>query len=480
MGARSIQTVSGAGTFTGDGGGASGAVAELQRALGPVVAVDLASRTGRSRDRSHLPAGLPDAVVSARSTADVATAVRICAAHGVPVVPIGAGTGLEGGANARPGTVTIDLSGMAEILRVSSADLDATVQAGVMKSRLNAALEADGLFFPVGPGVDASVGGMSSTRASGTMAVRYGTMRENVLGLTVVLASGEVVHTGGRARKSSAGYDLTRLFVGAEGTLGIITEVTVRLHGQPQAVSAAVCGFPTLAAATLVVQGAIQAGIPVARVELLDDTMVAAINSYSALGLAPLSTLLFEFHGTEHGVVEQAEQVRAIAARYGSIGFDFAAGEAERDRLWRARTDVLPSCQALLAGSHTWSTDVCVPISRLAECIAATKEDILASGVVAPIAGHAGDGNFHLAFVLAPGDSGAFAAAAAVNERLVARALGMGGTCTGEHGIGAGKTASLRAEHPSGVGVMAAIKAALDPANIMNPGKVLAEPDGVR
>ncbi|MCG2622487.1 FAD-binding protein [Arthrobacter sp. I2-34] len=450
------------------------AVTALQQALGAKVAVDLQTRTSRSRDRSHLPHGVADAVVRCASTEDVAAAVRICAAHGVPVVPIGAGTGLEGGANARPGWVSIDLSPMDRILRLGPADLDATVQAGVLKSQLNAALEPLGLWFPAGPGVDASFGGMASTSASGTMAVRYGTLRENVLGLTVVLASGQVVRTGGRARKSAAGYDLTRLFVGAEGTLGIITEVTVRLHGQPEAVSAAVCSFPTLADATLVVQEAVQAGIPVARVELLDEAMVAAVNAYSATGLPEAAALFFEFHGTPRSVQEQAGQLREIAAAHGGTGFDAAVGPQERDRLWQARTDVLPSCQALLAGSVTWSTDVCVPISRLAECITATQADIAASGVTAPIAGHAGDGNFHLAFVLAPDDEQAHAAAAGVNERMVARALAMGGTCTGEHGIGMGKLAALAAEHGPGVQVMAAVKAALDPQHILNPGKVLA------
>lgn len=450
------------------------AVVELQQVLGGKVAVDTATRSARSHDRSHLPSGLPAAVVRPSSTEDVATAVRICAAHGVPVVPIGAGTGLEGGANARAGVVTIDLSGMTGIPRLSPADLDVTVQAGVMKSALNSELDPHGLFFPVGPGVDASVGGMCSTRASGTTAVRYGTMRESVLGLTVVLASGEIVRTGGRARKSAAGYDLTHLFVGAEGTLGIITEVTLRVYGQPQAVSAAVCGFPSLEAASLVVQEAIQTGIPVARVELLDDTTIAAVNAYSALELPGNASLLFEFHGTARAVEEQTDQTRIIAVRHGGSGFAFATEETERRRLWQARHDVLPACQALVDGAHTWSTDVCVPISRLAECIAATKEDIVASGLVAPIAGHAGDGNFHLAIVLKPGDKDALAAASALNKRLVARALSMGGTCTGEHGIGAGKMDSLRAEHPSGMGVMAAIKAALDPRNLMNPDKVLA------
>jgi D-lactate dehydrogenase (cytochrome) len=449
------------------------AVTELRQALGAKVALDLPTRTSRSRDRSHLPHGVADAVVRCESTDDVSAAVRICAAHGVPVVPIGAGTGLEGGANARAGWVSIDLSPMDQILRLNPADLDATVQAGVLKSQLNAALDGLGLWFPAGPGVDASFGGMASTCASGTMAVRYGTLRENVLGLTVVLASGEVVRTGGRARKSASGYDLTRLFVGAEGTLGIITEVTVRLYGLPEAVSAAVCSFPDLAAATLVVQEAIQAGIPLARVELLDETMVAAVNAYSSIGLPETAALFFEFHGTVRSVEEQSGQLRAIAAAQGGTSFGSATGPQERNRLWQARTDVLPACQALVEGSVTWSTDVCVPISRLAECITATQADIAASGVTAPIAGHVGDGNFHLAFVLRPDDEKAFAAAAGVNERLVHRALAMGGTCTGEHGIGLGKLAALSAEHGPAVTVMAAVKTALDPQHIMNPGKVL-------
>lgn len=447
---------------------------ELQRLLGGKVVVDLVTRQACSHDSSYLPSGLPAAVVRPSATEDVATAVRICAAHGVAVAPIEAGTGLEGGDNARAGVVKIDLSGMAGILRLSPADLDVTVQAGVMKSALNAALEPYGLFFPVGPAVDASVGGMCSTRASGTTAVRYGTMRESVLGLTVVLASGEIVRTGGRARKCAAGYDLTHLFVGAEGTLGIITEVTLRVYVKPQAVSTAVCGFPSLGAASLVVQEAIQAGIPVASVELRDGATIAAVNAYSAPELPGKASLLFDFHGTARAVEEETEQIRAIAVRHGGSGFEFAIEEAWQQRLWQAWHDVLPACQALVEGSHTWSMDVCVPISRLAECIAVTKEDIVASGLVALIAGHAGDGNFHLAIVLKPADDDALATASALNRRLVARALSMGGTCTAEHGIGSGKMDSLRAEHHPGAGVIAAIKAALDPHNLMNPGKVLA------
>ncbi|MGA7204605.1 MAG: FAD-linked oxidase C-terminal domain-containing protein, partial [Specibacter sp.] len=365
-------------------------------------------------------------------------------------------------------------SGMDKILRIGAADLDATVQAGVMKSALNAALAGHGLTFPVGPGVDASVGGMASTGASGTTAVRYGTLKENVLGLTVVLADGTVIKTGGRSRKSAAGYDLTHLFVGAEGTLGVLTEVTLRVYGIPEASGVAICSFPTLENCTAVVQATLEAGIPISRVELLDDVTVDAVNRYSGLGLPVTPTLIFEFEGSPSGIAEQGETVRGLVERHGGTDWDYADEPERMGRIWRARHDVLPSYAALVPGSSTWSTDVCVPISRLAECITLTKADTDAHGVLAPIVGHVGDGNFHLAFVLPPGNQDAVDAASAVNSRLVDRALSMGGTSTGEHGIGLGKTASLAKEHASALPVMAAIKNALDPAGILNPGKVLA------
>jgi len=443
--------------------------------LGLDVVTDPVLMSDRSHDRSHHAWELPDAVVRCHSTDDVSTVLRWAHATGTPVVPIGAGTGLEGGANSSKGSVALDLSPMDAILEISEPDLDATVQAGVMKSALNAALAPHGLVFPVGPGVDASVGGMASTCASGTTAVRYGTLKDNVLGMTVVLADGSVVRTGGRSRKTSAGYDLTRLFVGAEGTLGVITELTVRVHGIPAAAAAAICGFPDLDSAARTVQVALKSGVPISRVELLDEITVDAVNRYAGLAIPVVPTLLFEFEGSsERTVREQAAEIERIAADHGSIGFERTDDPVGNARLWQARADALPAYCALVPGSVTWSTDVCVPVSRLAQCIVETAADTERSGVLAPIVGHVGDGNFHLAFVLVPGDDETYAKARAVNERLVERALAMGGTCTGEHGIGSGKVHSLAQEHPTGIPVMAAIKAALDPSGIMNPGKVLA------
>jgi D-lactate dehydrogenase (cytochrome) len=450
-------------------------VEQLQNLLGDQVHTDPATRELRAHDWSHHEWELPDVVVSCRGTEDVATVLRLAHVSGTPVVPIAAGTGLEGGANSSKGSIALDLSTMDRILDISEPDLDATVQAGVMKSALNAALAEHGLIFPVGPGVDASVGGMASTGASGTTAVRYGTLKDNVLGLTVVLADGRVVKTGGRSRKSSAGYDLTRLFVGAEGTLGVLTELTVKVRGIPAAAAAAICGFADLGAAARVVQVALKSGVPISRVELLDETTVDAVNRFAGLTLPIVPTLLFEFEGSSPRLVrEQAAEIEAIAAELGSIGFEVADDPAGMARLWQARHDALPAYCALVPGSVTWSTDVCVPVSRLAECITLTAQDTSDAGVLAPIVGHVGDGNFHLAFVLVPGDDEAYAKASAVNERLVERALAMGGTCTGEHGIGTGKVHSLAQEHPTGVPVMALLKNALDPTGILNPGKVLA------
>lgn len=454
--------------------GARSVVEDLRAALGSAVSTGETDRAARAHDRSHHAWGLPDAVVRVRSTEDVSTVLRLCSAAGTPVVPIGAGTGLEGGANSSPGSIALDLSGLDAVLAVSEEDLDATVQAGVMKSALNRELAGYGLVFPVGPGVDASMGGMASTGASGTTAVRYGTLKDNVLGLTVVLADGSVVVTGGRSRKSSAGYDLTRLFVGAEGTLGVITELTVRVRGIPQAAAAAICGFPTLAAATGVVHAALKAGVPVSRVELLDEVTVDAVNRFAGLSIPVLPTLLFEFEGSPGSVAEQSAAVGELCREHGAVRMELTDDAEGNARLWQARADALPAYAALVPGSQTWSTDVCVPVSRLAECIAETAADTAATGVLAPIVGHVGDGNFHLAFVLRPDDTEGYARARAVNERLVARALAMGGTCTGEHGIGSGKVHSLEQEHPTAVPVMRAIKAALDPSSILNPSKVLA------
>ncbi|MEQ8967719.1 MAG: FAD-linked oxidase C-terminal domain-containing protein [Azospirillaceae bacterium] len=424
------------------------------------------------RDESYHPAVAPDAVVFAQSTEEVTAVVAACAARNVPIVPFGVGTSLEGGVAALEGGVCIDLSGMNRVLRVSGEDMDCTVEAGVTRKQLNEYLRDTGLFFPIDPGADATIGGMASTRASGTNAVRYGTMREAVLGLTVVTADGRVIRTGGRARKSAAGYDLTRLFVGSEGTLGVITEVTLRLHGIPEAVSSAVCAFPTLQGAVDTVITTIQAGVPVARIELLDEVQMDAVNRFSKLDYTVAPTLFFEFHGTERGVVEQAEQVQALAGEFGGTDFRWATKAEDRSTLWQARHDAYYAALALRPGAKGMPTDVCVPISRLAECITETKKDIAEAGVLAPLVGHVGDGNFHLVYVLDPDDPAELERASALHERMVHRALAMGGTCTGEHGIGYGKTAFLEAEHGDAVQVMRQIKQALDPHDLMNPGKV--------
>ena len=454
-------------------GDATAAIAELRARLGERLSTAAAVREQHGKDPTYHAGRAPDAVAFARSTEEVAEIVAVCARHGVPVIAFGTGTSLEGHIEALQGGVTIDLSGMDAILEVNAADLDCRVEAGVTRTRLNTHLRDTGLFFPIDPGADASLGGMAATRASGTNAVRYGTMREAVLGLTVVTADGQVVRTGGRARKSAAGYDLTRLFVGSEGTLGIITEVQLRLWGIPEAISAAVCSFETLAGAVDTVIATIQAGVPIARIELLDEVQVRACNLHSGLGLAEAPTLFFEFHGSEAGVAEQAELVGELAADQGGSGFSWSTRAEERNRLWAARHNAFWACRGLRPGAEARPTDVCVPISRLAECILATRADIDAEGLVAPIVGHVGDGNFHLTFLLDPDDPAETARADAVSDRMVRRALAMGGTCTGEHGVGYGKIAYLEAEHPEGVVLMRKLKRALDPEDLMNPGKVI-------
>ena len=408
-----------------------------------------------------------------RSTDEVAAVVRLCARYKTPVIAFGTGTSLEGHVAALKGGVCIDLSQMNRILRVSAEDLDATVEAGVTRKQLNEYLRDTGLFFPIDPGADASLGGMAATRASGTNAVRYGTMRENVLSLTVVLADGRVIRTARRARKSAAGYDLTRLFVGSEGTLGVITEVTLRLYGIPEAISAAVCPFPTIEDAVNAVILTIQSGVPVARIELLDEAQIEAINRYSKLDHRVAPTLFFEFHGSDAGVAEQVAMVRQIAGEYGGSDFRWATTPEERSKLWQARHDAYYAALALRPGSQGWATDVCVPISRLAECIAETKRDLAASPIPSALVGHVGDGNFHLVFMIDPKEPQEIAEASRLNERMVARALAMEGTCTGEHGVGYGKIDFLPAEHGEAVEVMRLVKRALDPDNLMNPGKIV-------
>jgi D-lactate dehydrogenase (cytochrome) len=425
------------------------------------------------RDESYHPAHAPDAVVFPRTTEEVAEIVKLCAAHNTPVIAFGTGTSLEGHVAALKGGVSIDMTQMNRVLRVNAEDLDVTVEAGVTRKQLNEYLRDTGLFFPIDPGADASLGGMAATRASGTNAVRYGTMRENVLSLTVVLADGRVIRTARRARKSAAGYDLTRLFVGSEGTLGVITELTLRLYGIPEAISAAVCAFPTIEDAVGTVILTIQSGVPVARIELLDEAQMAAINKYSKLDHKVAPTLFFEFHGSPAGVAEQSESVKAIAADYGGTDFRWATTAEERSKLWQARHDAYYAALATRPGAKGWATDVCVPISRLAECIRETKEDLAKSPVPSALVGHVGDGNFHLVFMIDPNLSEEISEASRLNDRMVARALAMEGTCTGEHGIGYGKMRFLTAEHGEAVAVMRTIKQALDPGGIMNPGKIV-------
>jgi D-lactate dehydrogenase (cytochrome) len=448
-------------------------IAELRGLLGERLSTVAAIRERHGHDESYHAGAAPDAVAFAHSTEEVAAIVKACAAACVPVIPFGVGTSLEGHVAALEGGICIDLSQMNRVLAVNAEDLDVRVEAGVTRKQLNAHLRDTGLFFPIDPGADATLGGMAATRASGTNAVRYGTMRENVLGLTVVLADGRVVRTGGRARKSAAGYDLTRLFIGSEGTLGVITEVALRLYGIPEAIAAAVASFPTIDGAVDTVIQTIQTGVPIARIELLDDVQMDAINRYAKLDYPVQPTLFFEFHGTNAGVAEQSEMVQSIARENGGGGFRWTAKAEERSQLWQARHDAFYAALALRPGAGGWPTDVCVPISRLAECLLETKRDIVASGLLAPIVGHVGDGNFHLTFVIDPEDKAEMARAAALNERMVMRALALGGTCTGEHGVGYGKIDLLSAEHGEAVSVMRQVKRALDPQGIMNPGKIL-------
>ncbi len=428
------------------------------------------------RDESVHEPQLPDGVVMATSSDEVAGVVRLCAEHAVPVIPYGVGSSVEGHVLAPRGGISLDLSGMNRILAIHAEDGDAVVEAGVTRKQLNDALKGTGLFFPIDPGADATLGGMAATRASGTNAVRYGTMKDNVLATTTVLADGRVMKTGGRARKSSAGYDLTRLLVGSEGTLGIMTELTVRLYPIPEAISAAVCTFPDIESAVQTVIQTIQLGVPVARIELLDTLSLKAINQFSKTTLAEAPTLFFEFHGSPAGVAEQAETVQAIACDLGGAHFAWATRPEERSRLWQARHDAYFACLQLKPGCRCFPTDVCVPISRLAECIAATSEDIAQVSIPIALFGHVGDGNFHLVVLVDPENRREMDEAAWISRRVVERAIAMEGTCTGEHGIGLGKRKYLIPEHGAvAVDVMRLLKTALDPHDLLNPGKILPE-----
>ncbi|WP_029132254.1 FAD-binding oxidoreductase [Sedimenticola selenatireducens] len=454
-------------------GAVENALPALSTLLGERLSTAPAVREHHGHDESGFQTVPPDAVAFAHSTEEVSEIMQICARHKVPVIAYGTGTAIEGHVQALHGGVCIDLSQMDQILQVNQDDMDCTVQAGVTRLQLESHLRDTGLFFPVDPGANASLGGMAATSASGTNAVRYGTMKENVLSLRVVMADGRIIQTGTRAKKSSAGYDLTHLFIGSEGTLGIITEVTLRLHGLQEAISSAVCGFPSVDDAINMVILTIQSGIPVARIELLDALMMQAINRYSKMDYPEQPHLFLEFHGSEASVREQAEAVQGIASEFNGSDFTWTTRSEERNRLWKARHDAYPSALQLQPGTRAITTDVCVPISRLAECIRETRLDIDRASMPIVMLGHVGDGNFHLAILPHPDRPEDIDEAEELNHRLVRRALAMDGTCTGEHGIGQGKIQFLEEQNPEGVVLMRQIKQSLDPDNLLNPGKVL-------
>ncbi|WP_312223466.1 FAD-binding oxidoreductase [Rhizobium rhizoryzae] len=447
----------------------------LRGALGDKLQTGQAFREQHTHTTTYLTRQLPDAVVFVENSDDVKAVVRACSEHGVPIIPFGTGSSLEGQVNAPSGGISIDFSRMNRILRVSPEDLDVTVEPGVTREQLNVYLRDTGLFFPIDPGANASIGGMTATRASGTNAVRYGTMKDNVLAMTVVTADGEEIATGSRAKKSSAGYDLTRLFVGSEGTLGVFTSITLRLQGIPEKIGGGVCAFPSVKAACDAVIMTIQMGIPVARIELLDEVQIRACNAYSGLSYEEKPTLFLEFHGTDQTVTLQSEQFSMIAEECGGESFRWTADAQERAKLWKARHDAYWAARALRPDLTILATDVCVPISQLADCVAATHADIIENDFLAPIVGHAGDGNFHLSILFNDKDPADVARVEAFVERLNRRALACGGTCTGEHGIGQGKMSFLEEEAGPALGLMRTIKRAVDPKNIFNPGKILRE-----
>ncbi|WP_311223155.1 MULTISPECIES: FAD-linked oxidase C-terminal domain-containing protein [unclassified Acidovorax] len=447
----------------------------LAARFGAQLSTALAVREQHGRDEGSIQAPPPSAVVFAESTQDVADAIRLAAQYEVPVIPYGAGSSLEGHLLAIQGGISIDVNRMNRVLRVDAEDLTVTVQPGITRKQLNDAIKDTGLFFPIDPGADASIGGMAATRASGTNAVRYGTMRENVLALEVVTASGEAIRTGTRAKKSAAGYDLTRLIVGSEGTLGVITEVTLRLYPLPEAVSAAICSFPSIEEAVRTVIQTIQLGVPIARVELIDAHTVRMVNAHSKLGLREEPMLLMEFHGSPAGVQEQAETVQAIAQDWNGNAFEWATTPEERTRLWTARHNAYFAAVQSRRGCRAISTDTCVPISRLADCLLDSVTEADDSGIPYFLVGHVGDGNFHFGYLIDPNSAEERQKAEALNHQLVARALALGGTCTGEHGVGIHKMGFLLDETgPGAVAMMRAIKQALDPKNILNPGKIFA------
>jgi len=444
----------------------------LKQAFGERFQTGQSFREQHAHTTTYLPGQLPDGVVFVETSDDVKTVVKVCGEHRVPMIPFGVGSSLEGQVNAPSGGISIDFSRMNKVLRISPEDLDVTVEPGMTREELNRELRDTGLFFPIDPGANATIGGMASTRASGTNAVRYGTMKDNVLALTVVTADGEEIRTARRARKSSAGYDLTRLFVGSEGTLGVITSVTLKLQGIPEKIGGGVCAFPSVEAACDAVIMTIQMGIPVARIELLDDVQIRACNAYSGLSYAEKPTLFLEFHGTEETVRIQSEQFAEVASDCGGDEFHWTANAEERTKLWNARHNAYWAGRALDPSLNGLSTDVCVPISRLAECVAETQADIRETGLLAPIVGHAGDGNFHVLVLFDDKDPASVANVEAFTGRLSRRALAMDGTCTGEHGVGQGKMSYLDEELGGAVELMRSIKKGFDPQNLFNPGKI--------
>ena len=448
-------------------------IASARDFMGERISSNAALREQHSHGEDYQPHALPDAVAFVERAEEAARLLELCHRHAVPVVPFGAGTSLEGHVTPVRGGISLDLSRMNRVLQVNAADMDCRIEAGVTRQQLNEHLRDQGLFFPVDPGSECTIGGMCATRASGTAAVRYGTIRENVLGLQVALPDGRLIETGGRVRKSATGYDLTHLMIGSEGTLGVITEIQLRLHGIPEAMSAAICQFPTLAGAVESTIAILQAGIPIARIELLDEVQMAASIAHSKLtGYAAVPTLLLEFHGSMAGVAEQAAMAEDITAGFGASGFQWATDDAERRRLWKARHDAYWAALALKPGWKGMATDAIVPISRLADLVVGAKEDIVASGLTAPIVGHVGDGNFHTV-ILVPDTPAGIEQGWQLDKRIVARALSLGGSCSGEHGVGIGKREFLEQEHgPETLAVMRQIKAALDPRGIMNPGKM--------
>ena len=453
--------------------GISTVVGILKQRFGEQLQTNKSLREQHSHTTTYIPSQLPDAVVFPHSTEEIQEIVRVCAEHKVPIIPFGTGTSLEGGVNAPAGGISIDLMKMNAIISVNPEDLDVTLQPGVTREELNVHLRDQGLFFPIDPGANASLGGMASTRASGTNAVRYGTMRDNVVNLTVVMPDGKVVKTGGRARKSSAGYDLTRLMVGSEGTLGIISELTLRLYGIPERISAGVCQFPSVEDACNTTILAMQTGLPLARVELMDTLMTKIMNEYSGLSNVESTTLMLEFHGSDKGVEEQTEMFNDIASDFGGSEIQWETTVEARNKMWKARHNAYYGMLAHRPGSVGIATDACVPISRLAECLSETLKDVEDLNLVAPVIGHVGDGNFHVSPLVMMDDADEVSRAEKMIERLNLRTIAMGGTCTGEHGIGQGKRRFLKLEHGTGVDVMIAIKRSIDPDNIMNPGKIV-------